>query len=284
MTRERRTENDTGLGGKIRHWLRSHPATYLVSTTAIVVLIMNFFRGETLGDFALQSLVLALFMGFALYLFDKECLGYLRLKDLKQVWPICISLLLIAFAVCVALWMHFQGEYGPFEGKAFEKFFLLAVLCVFTGYFEESLFRGVLFQALSIGLSGQENPALKAALVSAALFGLFHVSAGIPTADLSDGLVLAQALLKTTQAALFGFVMAALFFRTKNIWLLATIHALNNIFMALPQLLFTGNLSTNYLSGNSFEVAILGATILLYLPLAGLSIKHLKAVPMIEKP
>ena len=80
---------------------------------------------------------------------------------------------------------------------------------------------------------------LRAALVSAVLFGALHVSLGeaASAVQAADFVAVAQTACKPVQAALFGLFMAAMYFGTRNLWTLVAVHAAFNFLYAGPQLL-----------------------------------------------
>ena len=142
-------------------------------------------------------------------------------------------------------------------------------LCLVTGLFEEALFRGVMFRgfACAFEASGRANPLLWAAAVSAGVFGVLHVSGGPPAVP-PDAVVLAQAVLKPVQAALFGFVMAGVFARSHNLWLACGLHAAFNALSEGPLFLASGYLPATYLTGSVADAVLLAVGSALLVPAA----------------
>lgn len=152
------------------------------------------------------------------------------------------------------------------------------VLCFATGVFEEVFFRGVLFEAL---LAGIDKNALRISLaLSCILFALFHLKDFAPDATLGTALNVLCLILKFTQAALFGFFMAAVYLRTKSLWPCIITHALADICLLAPQLLETGTLLGNTLTSTSFEVLGLALCVVLFMPLAFIARTWIKQVPL----
>ena len=110
---------------------------------------------------------------------------------------------------------------------------------------------------------------LRAALVSAVLFGVLHVSLGeaASAVQAADFVAVAQAACKPVQAALFGLFMAAMYFGTRNLWTLVAVHAAFNFLYAGPQLL-AGNLQQTYVTGDPIDFVLLAVSSVLLLPAA----------------
>ncbi|NGM16801.1 CPBP family intramembrane metalloprotease [Eggerthellaceae bacterium zg-893] len=109
-------------------------------------------------------------------------------------------------------------------------------------------------------------PALFAAIVSSAAFGLLHASFDGALAG-AGACAVAEALLKPVQAALFGFVMAAWYVRVRRLWPLAAAHAAFDLGYLGPACA-SGVLPATYVTGTPAGVAMLAVTSALLLPLA----------------
>lgn len=144
-----------------------------------------------------------------------------------------------------------------------------AALCLLTAVFEEGVFRVLALDAFVSALGEERNGMLRAALVSAALFGALHVSLGEAAlaVDAADCVAVAQAVCKPMQAGLFGLFMAAMYFETRNLWTLVAVHAAFNFLYAGSQLL-AGNLQQTYVTGNPVDLALLAVSTAILLPAA----------------
>ncbi len=109
-------------------------------------------------------------------------------------------------------------------------------------------------------------PALFAAIVSSAAFGLLHASFDGALAD-AGACAVVEALLKPAQAALFGFVMAAWYVRSRRLWPLAAAHAAFDLGYLGP-VCAGGVLPATYVTGTPAGAAMLAVTSALLLPLA----------------
>lgn len=117
------------------------------------------------------------------------------------------------------------------------------LLCAGIGLYEEALFRGVIQGGL-LAVMGRTRAGVMMAVVSASLFfGWEHVVGS----DLSNPIVLAQVVLKTIEAGMFGFVMGASMLHTRQIGGIALFHALNDFLLMGPSVAFLGDgLDLNY--------------------------------------
>lgn len=82
------------------------------------------------------------------------------------------------------------------------------------------------------------SPAFKAALISALLFAFLHISVAGITSEYA--MVQLQTVIKFIQTALFGFIMAAFYVRTRSVWLIALLHAVFDILYLGPIMLTLG--------------------------------------------
>lgn len=112
------------------------------------------------------------------------------------------------------------------------------------GMSEEFECRAIMAETLLEHFGTERSGMLKAVIVSAVIFGGMHLmNIGVPNAD-PVGIVLQAA-----QAFVIGLVFAAIYFRTGNIWVCVTVHAIWDFFSFLQvhNALFahaTGNLAS----------------------------------------
>ncbi len=92
-----------------------------------------------------------------------------------------------------------------------------AAFCISTGIAEEAVFCGVIYKLLAkAGATNRMHSPLRAAALTATLFGLAHLSFALGPAI---------AALKVLQAALFSFCMLSLYRLAKNLWVPMLAHA-----------------------------------------------------------
>ncbi len=166
----------------------------------------------------------------------------------------------------------------------FERGVLVVLLCVVTGIYEEGLFRGLLVPCVTVRAE-KDNvgvpPQFFAAVFSALIFGLVHLSGIVDAATGAEGffaliIVIAQAVVKVIQAGLFGFCLATMFVRTQSVWLPMITHMIFDFLYLGPTMLMTGELVPTYFTGNWLDLAILVLTVILLLPPSARSLQWLR--------
>lgn len=98
----------------------------------------------------------------------------------------------------------------------------LTVLCILVGINEEALFRGLLFGGFLSAMGKSRRGILCAAIVSSLIFGFFHVMGDL---DFSNGLGIAQAMMKTLETGMVGFVLCVPVLEKRNLTGAMQVHA-----------------------------------------------------------
>lgn len=141
--------------------------------------------------------------------------------------------------------------------------------CFVTALVEELIFRGALLSALLLIIrrvrTNWAQPRFDAAVASAVVFGLVHVVSGLLAQPWTPSAVL-QALLKATQAGLFGFYMAALFIKTRSLVVPIVVHFVFDVVYFGPAYLIVGAFPSTYITGSYGDLVILLLTSVLLLP------------------
>lgn len=228
--------------------------------------------GDTLSESLVQGAALAVVALAGMGLSCPQALGAPRFGDAGALGAWAAYVLVVGLAAGgTAFFLLPQGtvlDVAPLRVAQ------AVALCLVTGVFEEGVFRVLALGALVPALGGGRRGMLRAALVSAALFGALHVSLGEANFAI-DAVAGMQVVLKPLQAGLFGLFMAALYFATRNLWTLVVVHAAFNLLYTGPQLL-AGNLQQTYLTGNPLDLALLAATVALLLPAAWAAIRTMR--------
>ena len=99
------------------------------------------------------------------------------------------------------------------------------VLLLSVGVVEEFTCRGMTFGGLLKALGKTRGGILTAALISSVLFGFVHVMSDVLNGDVADATAVLQAAGKTLSTAMFGFVLAAIYLKTRNIWVPVVLHS-----------------------------------------------------------
>ncbi len=190
----------------------------------------------------------------------------------KSIYPLILAVLMGALMVMAALFGNMMNT----EGLAATEFKFL-ILCASIGLFEESLFRGVLFSGLLRKMGGTRKGILGAVLLSSLIFGFVHVEDYIFGGSY-DLVGCVQSVLKILQSGALGFLLAALYMKNKNMWMIALVHGLNDFFPM--QAVILGNASLgNYVGSGEGGVILIGIYLvyfLLYIPVIISSVRIIK--------
>jgi len=92
-----------------------------------------------------------------------------------------------------------------------------------TGVFEEVLVRGLILKILLLTMGDTKRGIIKACLISSAIFGVVHIVNVIVVGEFLP--VIAQVI----YATFIGVFYAALFLRTKTLWIPILLHGLTNV-------------------------------------------------------
>lgn len=166
-----------------------------------------------------QSLIEGLSKGplwnvFAAFLFLVAVILLAGWRDLKFVAPRPLSSLRIMWlpALYIATFLVLAGVLGL---PRLDLLMLIFVSTIFVGLSEETMFRGIIFQALRTRV--KLWPAM---IWTSVLFGSVHILNALTTGDVFN------ALLQAFTATLSGFAFMAILVRTGSIWPAIIYHAL----------------------------------------------------------
>ena len=220
-------------------FLKGHPVITGIIGVAIGVAATKVFRLDSIGKIAFLRIILTMAMSMFVYLISREksfenchtTTGYVVKWGILTVIPELI--LLFGF-----IFMIIKGESSLAPGWPLRA--LLAVVAtVFVGLFEELTFRVLINDALLYRFRNNKYIFIWIAIISSLLFGSVHV---ISASIFNDPQALILAVLKTLAAGIGGFCWLILYWKTRNIWGIALIHALCDLAtFLLPA--FTGNKS-----------------------------------------
>lgn len=304
------TLNKIVLFGKI------HPSLSLV-IIAIIVAMISLSIPETTRELSLlKAFMMALIpLGF-IYGANKGKLRRPLYDKNKSILYWSIYMIVIAAVVGVsALWVIANIQtLQIIVPESFDNImFLLAstdiifwvefiLFCLLIGIFEEVFFRGILLEFLIAGFSRTSasetafldkketdkqtlrsyevgfRGLLKAVVFSSLIFSIFHIQGVVGGVLPNEAANISIIAFKVLQALFFSFFMSALYLKTKSLFPCVVIHALVDIFLLAPNALSTSLFVGNSLTGTIFDIALLGACAILFLPLAFISYRVIKSI------
>ncbi|TNU92163.1 CPBP family intramembrane metalloprotease [Eggerthella lenta] len=267
----------------IRTLARSHPLLATAVGLAIGLAVIWFVPSDgslanmmfiRLGLTIVMFAIMAVAAGCNIIVPNAKSIG---LSFKKSIYPLVVALVMGVF-VLLGTAMKNEGMVSDWPLQLA----LVIMLCLLVGTFEEGLFRGIVFSGLLARFGETRRGLIGAVIVSSLIFGFVHVTPSIMNGQVVTGLDMAQAALKTLQAGILGAFLAALFLKTRNIWGIALVHGLNDLFVMLGDALFSGTTSTTYVNNDammaSASVVMYGVFFLLYIPIIVSTVRMLKQV------
>lgn len=267
----------------IRTSARSHPLLVTAVGLAIGLAVIWFVPSDgslanmmfiRLGLTIVMFAIMAVAAGCNIIVPNAKSIGF---SFKKSIYPLVVALVMGVF-VLLGTAMKNEGMVSDWPLQLA----LVIMLCLLVGTFEEGLFRGIVFSGLLARFGETRRGLIGAVIVSSLIFGFVHVTPSIMNGQVVTGLDMAQAALKTLQAGILGAFLAALFLKTRNIWGIALVHGLNDLFVMLGDALFSGTTSTTYVNNDammaSASVVMYGVFFLLYIPIIVSTVRMLKQV------
>lgn len=220
-----------------------------------------------------------LFMGKEKLSFNLKGLGY-AFRSLRgyYIFMIFISVLtVVATIVNNIVVKHVDASFQPVM------FVNILIGCIFIGIVEEFSFRGLMFGGLLQKFGNTKKGIVLAAVISGMIFGFAHVMDSVIGGEVIDAGTAATAILKTFQCAIFGIILAFIYYKTRNIYVVALLHALDDFMLMLS--ITVGNTErVNYVGTDNMwsRVGMYALFTVILIPCLIRSIKNVKpgeAVP-----
>lgn len=126
-------------------------------------------------------------------------------------------------------------EAEPIAHGWFIQGLLLAFSCLSLGFFEETLFRALINDAILYQFRNKKGVFVAIAIISSFVFGILHVLGS----DVHNFLTFLQAFLKTISCAMSGFLFLTIYWKTHNIVACAIVHALCDFIPSVSTFLFS---------------------------------------------
>lgn len=186
----------------------------------------------------------------------------------RGVWLFSSAVLLSALVTC-ALTSCGRAAQGVILTPGYQEVLsvvLLFAVCTLTGLFEETLFRGIMFNGFALGFARANTlkPQVVAAVLSSVVFGVLHVPGLSMLPAQLDVVSIMQMIAKPVQASLFGGIMVALYVRTSALALPVALHFLYDVVTGFPLVLFGSGQITTYVTGSPYDLAAMLCTIAVF--------------------
>lgn len=143
-------------------------------------------------------------------------------------------------------------------------FINVSVAALFVGIVEEFTFRGLMFGGLLQKFGNSKKSIILAAVISGFSFGALHVLGSALGGEITSVGATATAILKIFQCAIFGIILCFIYYKTRNLFVVAALHSLDDFLL----LVATGAGSTGaaeYVTGDSDKVGLAVGIYLLFI-------------------
>lgn len=157
-------------------------------------------------------------------------------------------------------------------------FFNIFLAALFVGIVEEFIFRGLMFGGLLQKFGNTKKSIIIAACISGFSFGALHVLGSVLGGEITDAGSALTAVLKIFQCAIFGIILCFIYYKTRNLFVVAALHSLDDFLLFVT----VGAGSTgaaDYVSNDSSTVGLaIGAYLLFTLVLVPNLVRSIKDI------
>ncbi len=110
-------------------------------------------------------------------------------------------------------------------------FINIALVGLFVGIVEEFVFRGLMFGGLLQKFGNSKKSIIISAFISGFTFGALHVLGSVLGGEVTDVGSAAAAGLKIFQCAIFGIILCLIYYKTRNLYVVAVLHSLDDFLL-----------------------------------------------------
>jgi len=223
---------------KINKFIYSRVILSAILIVVLFIILLGLFSGLTISNdmdtslllviFTIGQLVLSILAIWLMRKLDVFNINDFKFKDMGKGF-------LLAWVGFVCIIIYSIVSIIELPANSFVTPNILYLLIIFvhllfgTSIFEEVLLRGLILKVLLKKMSHSKRGIIIACIISSAVFGIAHIGNIITITDKSS---IGSYLLVFSQliyAAAAGFFFAALFLRTKTLWIPIVMHTLFNL-------------------------------------------------------
>lgn len=168
---------------------------------------------------------------------------------LRGLWTggflVCLGLLAAVSGFAVVLNQGKANELLPLS-----QIVIFAITMLEIGIAEEFIFRGIILNLLIDKFHKTEKGIYASIAVSSIIFGIAHIT------NIFSGVSIKGAVVQAVGAAVLGALLAAIYIRTKNIWVVVIIHAFNDFSSLIGSGLFGTNSVVSQINSYSYAKLI----------------------------
>lgn len=145
--------------------------------------------------------------------------------------------LLLGLPMLFLIFYYLLGYYNAWDYRIpsfkVSGIFIVVLYVLSISFFEEIEFRAVLYLGLLKHEGKKKGSVVTAAIISSILFGVGHISNGFENRI--------QAILFVINAVILGLFWSSIFIKVKNIWSVILLHALADLVVYLPCVIFSSS-------------------------------------------
>lgn len=246
--------------------------------------LMNFMPEGPLS-FAINECVMAvvvfavtfLFMGKEKVTFSTKGFGYaFSLLRGYYIFMVIVLTLGVLNVILENVVLHKGSSYQLIP------FINISIAALFVGIVEEFIFRGLIFGGLLQKFGSNKKTIIIAAFISGISFGVLHVIGYVLGGEITNTTAAATAILKIVQCGIFGIVLCFIYYKTRNIYVVAALHSLDDFLL----LVAGGAAETgagDYVTNDSGQMGMaVGAYVVFTLILVPAVVKSIKEITVGE--
>jgi membrane protease YdiL (CAAX protease family) len=232
------------------NFLKKQPLLCGILAIAVAIISIHYNPTDGLLAGGLLRMLLSATMAFFLYLISgKKTLENCG-HDVGYTIKVMMPYIIIAVVLGVlSLFSAFANN--TLQADWYIRLPLLFFEMIFVGLFEEVAFRAVINDAIVYQFRNFKYVFVLSAIAVTFLFGWGHIA----FADVSTPLLLSQAVAKILSSGLFGLALLFMYWKTRNIWACALVHAIYDFLLSLSMAFFQIEPVTSYVKTGDVGLA-----------------------------
>lgn len=237
--------------------LRKHPfwtATITTLLTFTFYYTIQFTTSMNIWTFLIRQFIVAGVTLFIIYLVAGSSEIKFSTKGAAYGFRYTWWILLIATLPSITQYIkYFTSPDKNFFSDVILGFILTALISVGVGLFEEGLFRGLILNACLTKMGDSKKGVTWAIIISSLLFGFAHLVPSIIAGNFTTVASYVGGIGKLLQTASIGLILAVVYIRTRNLWVVALYHGYNDFVGFWPYYMLDHGLpsSTDYVTTQS---------------------------------
>lgn len=229
---------------------------------SIIALELNVYYMELIGNrlwglIPVRLIMGVIMMGILYIVAGKEIFKWKR-KSGRYVFSRCICLLLYNGFLSILIVCTTIKSLNDLNENWLYLSCIYFIITLMIGFFEESLFRGIIVNGLIKVMPKTKKGLYVAIIMSGIIFGLVHIIWDLPNCLDCSIAVIMKMVFKIITIGITGILLASLYLKTKNIWACMIIHTIMDFIPLLASALVGINgVSQQVVYGNMNSIVFL---------------------------